>query len=227
MELSGIPAEAFDFYDALTADNSKAFWVDHKQEYERFVKEPLLSLAVNLEPEFGKAHLYRPYRDLRFSKDKTPYNDHQGMFVESNNGLGWYLQINTSGLMIAGGWYMSDAVQLRNYRERIGGDGRAPKLRQFLSEIEDQGFEIGGERLKTKPRGVAGDHPDLDLLRYKSIYASRQWAPSAWMGTKKCETRIAEGWRALTPWMDWQAKLVGPGQTPTGSRRGKGRTDTK
>jgi hypothetical protein len=107
MAFTGIPAEAFDFYDGLVADNSRIYWGEHKHEYQKFVKEPLIALATELGPEFGEAHMYRPYRDLRFGKDKTPYKDHQGMFVESKNGLGWYLQLSGAGVMIAGGWYMS------------------------------------------------------------------------------------------------------------------------
>ncbi|HNO15964.1 MAG TPA: DUF2461 family protein, partial [Actinomycetota bacterium] len=69
---NGIPAEAFDFYDHLAADNTREFWAEHKSEYEQSVRQPLQDLADILAPEFGPAHLYRPYRDVRFSKDKTP-----------------------------------------------------------------------------------------------------------------------------------------------------------
>ena len=89
MAFAGFPVETFDFYEELTTDNTKTFWAENKGRYERYVKTPMLELSEVLGPEFGEAHLYRPYRDLRFSKDKTPYKDHQGMFVESSNGLGW------------------------------------------------------------------------------------------------------------------------------------------
>ncbi len=94
--MTGIPAEAFDFYDHLAVDNTKQFWADHKAEYEQFVREPLAELALALEPEFGSAKLYRPYRDIRFSKDKTPYKDHQGCLFAAENGLGWYLQVSAA-----------------------------------------------------------------------------------------------------------------------------------
>jgi uncharacterized protein (TIGR02453 family) len=225
MVFAGIPAEAFDFYEGLTADNSKVFWSEHKTEYEQYVKAPLQELAKELGPEFGEAHLYRPYRDLRFSKDKTPYKDHQGMFVESEHGLGWYVQVSLSGLMIAGGWYMSDSKQLSRYREQIADDS-GPKLQEYLDVLAAAGFEIGGDQLKTKPRGIDADHPQIELLRYKSLYASKRWDPAAWMGTSECEERVVTGWRELSPWLVWLAQLVGDGQPPLGSRNGKGRTDT-
>lgn len=225
MQFTGFPAEAFDFYDGLGADNSKAFWADHKADYAKNVRAPLEALAADTAEEFGKAHLYRPYRDLRFSKDKTPYKDHQGMFVESKNGLGWYVQLSASGLMIAGGWYMSDSKQIARFREQIQ-DGSGPELQKHLDQLAGAGFEIDGDQLKTRPRGVPADHPQLELLRYKSIYASKKWDPAAWMGTAECYTRIVAGWRELTPWLAWQADMVGPGQPPLASRGGKGRTDT-
>lgn len=225
MVFAGFPVEAFEFYDELTADNTKTFWAEHKDRYARYVKTPMLELSDFLGPEFGEAHLYRPYRDLRFSKDKTPYKDHQGMFVESGNGLGWYAQVSSTGLMVAGGWYMSDSQQVARYRERIA-EQSGPRLQQYLDELTAAGFEIGGDRLKTKPRGIAGDHPQIELLRYKSIYASQQWDPEPWMDTAECGVRVAEAWRTMSAWMSWLAELVGEGRPPLGSRGGQGRTDT-
>jgi len=225
MVFAGISAESFDFYDGLVADNSRIYWGEHKQEYQEFVKEPLTALAAELAPEFGEAHLYRPYRDLRFGKDKTPYKDHQGMFVESEHGLGWYLQLSGAGVMIAGGWYMSDPDQLGRFREKIADDA-GPRLRKYLNSLANAGFTVEGERLKTKPRGYSADDPQIDLLRYKSIYVTRRWEPAAWMDSPQFKERVVSGWRELRPWLEWQARLVGPGRPPLGSRGGKGRTDT-
>lgn len=83
--MTGIPAEAFEFYEHLDVDNSREFWIEHKSEYEQYVRDPLHELAQSLEPDFGPAKLYRPYRDMRFSRDKTPYKDHQGCFFAADN----------------------------------------------------------------------------------------------------------------------------------------------
>ena len=73
MTFTGIPVAALDFYEDLEADNSKSFWTAHKHIYEESVRTPLEALAAELEPEFGSPKLFRPYRDVRFAKDKTPY----------------------------------------------------------------------------------------------------------------------------------------------------------
>ncbi len=220
MTFSGIPAEAFDFYEALIADNSKAFWTDHKSQYETFVKEPMLALAAALEPDFGPGHLYRPYRDVRFSKDKTPYKDHQGLFVESRNGLGWYVQVNGSGLLAAGGWYTSTSEQVAAYRQAVADDDDG-RLQELLDAAQAAGLALDGHRLKTRPRGVDPEHPRLELLRHRSLYLSRSWEPAAWMGTAEVVQMIAATWERMRPTMDWLAAAVGPGEAPVGSARAR------
>ena len=95
----GFPDEAFDFYEGLQADNSKAYWTAHRETYETAVRAPLVALLAALEDEFGAGHVFRPYRDVRFSKDKTPYKDHQGAFAEVGDAVGYYVQISADGLL--------------------------------------------------------------------------------------------------------------------------------
>src|SRR5258708_33333659 len=73
MTFNGLPAEAFGFYERLEVDNSKSFWAAHKAEYEQYVREPMIALGDELVQEFGDATVFRPYRDIRFSADKSPY----------------------------------------------------------------------------------------------------------------------------------------------------------
>ena len=76
MSFEGWPAEALDFYDGLGADNSKAYWTEHKAVYEEMVLGPMTELLEELALEFGEPRIFRPYRDIRFSKDKSPYKTH-------------------------------------------------------------------------------------------------------------------------------------------------------
>ena len=78
---SGIPVAALDCYEDLEADNSKAFWTAHKEIYDGCVRAPIVELTAQLEEQFGPAKIFRPYRDVRVSKDKTPYKTHQGAVV--------------------------------------------------------------------------------------------------------------------------------------------------
>jgi uncharacterized protein (DUF2461 family) len=73
MAFRGWSTVALDFYEGLEADNSKAYWTEHKPVYESEVRAPMEALLEELAPEFGEAKLFRPYRDVRFSADKSPY----------------------------------------------------------------------------------------------------------------------------------------------------------
>lgn len=207
--MTGIPAEAFEFYEHLATDNTREFWAAHKAEYEQFVREPLQTLAAVVEAEFGPAHLYRPYRDMRFSRDKTPYKDHQGCLFEGPNGLGWYLQVSATGVMLAGGWYQSTSSQVKRYREHILESGGQP-LRVALDVAREDGFEIDGEQLKTRPRGVPEDNPDLDLLRHRTLHATRHLEPAAWMESDKLTDTVRSAFEALRPMIETLGEIVGP-----------------
>ena len=78
MPFEGWPEEALEFYEGLAADNSKAYWTEHKAVYEDKVLRPMTELVEELAAEFGEAKIFRPYRDVRFSPDKSPYKTHIG-----------------------------------------------------------------------------------------------------------------------------------------------------
>lgn len=204
MTFTGFPDEAFEFYAGLLADNSKSYWTAHRETYERCVREPMTALCAELEAEFGPAKLFRPYRDLRFSPDKTPYKTHQGAHVG-----GFYVQIDADGLMVAGGMYAPTPDQLRRYRAAVqGAPGGA--LQEIVDELRARGMQIAGDRLKTRPRGVPADHPRLELLRHRSLYAHCGWPADLWMGTPEVVDRVRESWRRLRPLVEWGDAHIGP-----------------
>lgn len=111
---AGFPLIGLDFYEDLEADNSKAFWTANKETYERAVKQPMTALVADLEPAFGSAKIFRPYRDVRFAKDKSPYKTAQGAVVRAAPGVGWYVQIGAAGLYIGGGFYQGSPTSSRS-----------------------------------------------------------------------------------------------------------------
>jgi uncharacterized protein (TIGR02453 family) len=199
MGFTGFSDEAFEFYEGLRADNSKTYWAAHKETYESAVREPMLALFAELEPEFGQAKLFRPYRDVRFSADKSPYKTQQGAHTHA----GFYCAIDAEGLMVAAGLYSPSTQQLARYRAAVDQDRTGDALAAVLKDLRAQCFEIAGDRLKTRPRGVAEDHPRLDLLRHRSIYAHRGWPPDPWVNTPEALDRIRGSWRALRPLLEW------------------------
>jgi uncharacterized protein (DUF2461 family) len=97
-EFNGFPEAALDFYDDIEMDNTKTFWEAHREVYATAVAAPMKALTAALADEFGDAKIFRPYRDVRFAKDKTPYKTHQGAFVAKGPSTGYYVQVGAPGV---------------------------------------------------------------------------------------------------------------------------------
>lgn len=205
----GFGEGAVEFYDGLLADNSKAYWADHRGVYERDVLAPVRALLAGLEPEFGPGKVFRPYRDVRFSKDKTPYKTHCGATAGP-----FYVQVSAEGLLVAGGGYSWTPDQVARYRTAVDDDRRGTDLQARLAAVavtvDGAAVTVSGDRLATRPRGVAPDHPRLDLLRHRSLYAHAQWAPDDTLHEPAAADRVVAAWRAMRPLTDWLADHVGP-----------------
>ncbi len=201
---SGFGERLVEFYEGLAADNSKAYWSDHKAVYEQDVRVPMEALLAQLEPEFGAGSIFRPYRDVRFSKDKSPYKTACG----ATAGEG-YVQVSAEGLFVAAGYYQMASDQLERYRAAVDDGRRGPDLQARLTVLTDAGLAVHGERLKTRPRGIDPEHPRIELLRHRSLYASRSWPPDAGLHEPSCADRVAETWRLLRPLGEWFDDHVG------------------
>ncbi|MEV4171174.1 DUF2461 domain-containing protein [Nonomuraea sp. NPDC049709] len=214
MGFTGFPDEAFLFYEGLEADNSKTYFARHKQLYEDAVRAPMLALTDELAAEFGPAQLFRPYRDVRFSKDKSPYKTHQGAFVDLMPAIGLYVEISAAGLFMAGGIYSTASDQVARYRAAVDEDLSGKPLEAIASTLVAEGYELGGERLKTRPRGFEEDHPRIELLRHKSLYAGKRFEPEEWVHTAQVRERVERTWRACGPLVEWLCTHVRGSELP-------------
>ena len=206
---SGFGDGAVEFYDGLIVDNTKAYWTDHREIYETHVRAPMQALIADLEPEFGPGKIFRPYRDVRFSHDKTPYKTHCGATVGP-----CYLQVGPDGLMAAAGYYQMASDQVARYRAAVDDERKGADLVKRLAAVTADGITIAGEVLKTRPRGVDPDHPRLDLMRHKSLYGWRRWPPDDALHQAGAARRVATAWRSLHPLTEWLADHVGPSEQP-------------
>jgi uncharacterized protein (TIGR02453 family) len=217
MSFDGISFAALDFYEDLEADNSKSFWTAHRQVYDEQVKAPLQELAAELSQEFGAAKFFRPFRDVRFAKDKTPYKTHQGVyFAESRR----YLQVSAAGLYASGGFYDMASDQVARYRRAVAEDLPGEALVQVIKVAEKARLAIRGEQLSRIPSGFAKDHPRQELLRHKSLWATREFGCPDWLQSPRAKTEIVKAWRAMQPLIDWLDKNVGQSDIPV-ARRGE------
>jgi uncharacterized protein (TIGR02453 family) len=206
VSFTGVPIAALDFYEDLEADNTKSFWTAHKHVYEDAVKAPLLALAAELEREFGTYKFFRPYRDVRFAKDKTPYKTHQGVwFGESSR----YLHVSAAGLFVAGGYWDTSPVQVDRLRRAVADDVAGAALERALATVRRKGLTVSGSQISRVPTGYDKDHPRAELLRYKSMTAGRDLGCPSWLATRRAHTEIVKAWRAMAPLVDWLDTNVG------------------
>lgn len=203
MEFTGFPEAALDFYDDLELDNSKTFWDAHKHVYDTAVAAPMRALVAQLEPEFGPARVYRPYRDLRFSKDKTPYKTHQGAFVANGPSTGYYVQVGAPGVRVGVGFYDASPARLASIRDAMAEERRGQELLDVMAALEADGWERHGERVKTSPRGWSADHPRIDLLRHKSLSMNKSYGFEPFIHTAELVDRVRADWRAGAPLLEW------------------------
>lgn len=202
MAFTGWPAEALDFYEGLTADNSKSYWTEHKATYDEKVYAPMVALLAELEPGFGAGKIFRPYRDVRFSADKSPYKTAIAARLEK----GGYVQLSADGLACGRGYYWMASDQLVRYRKAVAEDRTGKELESIIAVAAKKKIGITGhEQLKTAPRGYPKDHPRVDLLRNKGLVAWQEWPPAPWLGTGKAKDRVIaflHATDALAEWLD-------------------------
>ncbi|WP_019873742.1 DUF2461 domain-containing protein [Sporichthya polymorpha] len=207
MTFDGIPTAALDFYDDLEADNSKTFWTAHKHVYEESVRAPMEALAAALAKEFGEGKLFRPYRDVRFSKDKTPYKTHQGVWFEESR---VYVQVSAAGLFVAAGYWRTETSQVARLRRAVDHDLHGPALEAAIAKVTKKGFRIGGNQLARVPKGYDKEHPRADLLRYKTLTVAKELGFPDWLSTPQAKAQVAKEWRAMAPLVEWLDRHVGP-----------------
>ncbi|PZU42470.1 MAG: TIGR02453 family protein [Arsenicicoccus sp.] len=203
---AGIPHAATDFYARLEQDNSRDFWAAHKADYEEHVRAPLEALTAELAEEFGEAKLFRPHRDVRFSADKSPYKTHQGAYVAVAEATGWYVQVSADGLMLGGGCYQMDSARLKAYRAAVDSPGTGQQLRQIVEDLRGEGWEIGGEQVKTAPRGWDREHERIELLRHKALTGMRWVEDGDIVTTPRLVEEVRQRWSRVHPLVDWLAR---------------------
>ena len=207
---TGIPTAALEFYAALEQHNNKTWWLEHKDAYDADVRQPLLALQGGLSSKFGPGKLFRPYRDVRFSRAKEPYKTAQGMFTSNYGEVGFYLQIDAAGLLLGGGCHSFPPAQLSRYRAAVDAAASGKALAGIVAELAGAGFTVEGRVLKTVPREFPRDHPRAELLKHKTLSASTRLGRPEWLHTAGALERISGQWEMLRPLVDWVLRYAAP-----------------
>jgi uncharacterized protein (TIGR02453 family) len=210
MVFRGWPAEALEFFEGLEADNSKTYWQQNRGIYDRLVRAPMEELLEELAPEWGEGRIFRPYRDIRFSADKSPYKTNIAAVVGDG-----YVQLTADGLGAGSGMYEMAPDQLDRYRKAVAEDRSGKELATWAAAAMAAGLEVTGhDVLKTAPRGYPKDHPRIELLRHKGLITWREWPAGPWLGTRQAKDRVIEFFRQSKPINEWLGTHVGQSSLP-------------
>lgn len=200
------------WFEGLEADNSRAYFTAHRDVFEEAIRDQMLALLTELSEAFGgEVKLFRQHRDIRFSRDKSPYktNTYGVIYGSDLAAQGLYASISARGLIAGSGYYTMARDQLDRYRDAVVDDARGPQLSRLAAEAQKTGLELWGESLMTAPRGYPKDHDRIDLLRRKSLTLGATRTFGRGIGRDVGLEFVAATWRAAGPVTSWLDEHVG------------------
>lgn len=214
-----IKKETFLFLKALAKNNNREWFAKHKDRYTiahenmiAFAHALLLQMEKHdkIETASGKQSLHRIYRDIRFAKDKTPYNTHWGGgFTRATKKLrgSYYFHIEPGNTFIAGGFWGPNTDDMKRIREDM--EVNYEEWNKLLADktlIKTFG-SLKGEQLITAPRGYAKDHPAIGLLRYKQFMLLHKFTDEEVLSSKFV-TKVNDGFKKMRPFLDYMSDVL-------------------
>ena len=216
---TAISKEGLDFLKKIKKNNNREWFTDHKDEYlishqnaiifaDGLIE--LMNKQDDIETVSGKKSLYRIYRDVRFSKNKTPYKTHWGGYLtRATNQLrgGYYFHIEPGNSFVGGGFWQPNSEDLKRIRTNIDGDDTG--LRAVLSDIKFKKTfgELLGDQVKTAPQGYKKDHPSIDLLRYKQFLVMKKFTDKEVLD-EGFTKEVIKTYSAMRPFFDHMSEVL-------------------
>ena len=216
---AGFPEATLSYLERLADNNDRAWFNEHKAEYERLVREPALALIEAIQPDLASisphfraipkkvdGSLMRVYRDTRFSKDKTPYKTNIGIQFRHERGKdvhapGFYLHVEAGNCFVGAGIWRPESKVLAKIRDFILDNPTAWK-RALKAPGFHAGFALAGESLKRAPRGFPAEHELIEDLKRKDFIALKPLADEA-ISRKRFVSKVASDFRQAAPLMSY------------------------
>lgn len=226
LEFHGFPKEAIKFFRDLEKHNEKQWFEENRQIYEQKVLEPAKAFVVTMGPRLAKISpgvvadprinqsIFRIYRDARFSKDKSPYKTHLGVFFweganKKMENSGYYFQLDGSGIFLAAGLYMFPPTIMNTYRESVVDSRYGPALVKAAEAVTKKpGYRISGDKSKRVPRGYDPKHPFAEWLLYRGLYAYFESAHPSELHSAAFADFCFAKFKDLSPLHHWMRELT-------------------
>lgn len=211
-----IPREVFSFFNRLDKNNNREWFTEHKAEFKELEKEVKqfynqLYDCLNKHDQVDKLKLFRIYRDVRFSKDKTPYKTHfGGSFHRKKPELrgGYYLHIqpNNESYIATGFWepHKDDLFRIRKEFEMD-----ASEMRKIMSanKFKEVWGELVGDELKTAPKGFDKEHENIDLIKKKMYIFTRKFTDKEVTSNDFINT-VDDSFKAIRPFFNYMSDVL-------------------
>jgi uncharacterized protein (TIGR02453 family) len=210
-----LPKSLFSFFTDLQQNNNRDWFMEHKPTFKALEAQvkafgEQLKDQLNQHDHIDRFKLFRIYRDVRFSKDKTPYKTHFGLTWHRTKPLysgGYYLHLSPKNNFLACSFWDPNPADLKRIRQEIDMDGE-----EYRSILNNKTFksvwgELQGEAVKTAPMGYAKDHPHIDLLRFKQHIFTINYSDK-----EICQPdfvdRANKALQAVRPFVDYMSEVL-------------------
>lgn len=211
-----VPKSSLDFFKKLQKNNNREWFTEHKPEFKAIEAEVKgvyneLYNRLNTHDEVDKLKIFRIYRDVRFSKDKTPYKTHfGGSFHRKKPELrgGYYLHIQPNNeSFIATGFWQPNKDDLLRIRKEFEMD--ASEMRDIMNDSEFTSIwgELEGEEVKTAPKGFSKEHENIDLIKKKMYIFTRKFTDKELLASDFVDT-VEDSFKAIRPFFDYMSDVL-------------------
>lgn len=226
---TGFPVECFGFLDGLKRHNERSWFERHRAEFEQFVLEPSRTFVVRFgsalrarypalvfDPAVnGTGSMFRLARDIRFSRDKSPYKTNLGFRfwlsekARAKRHVGIYVNVATGGVEVYGGAHGLDPTKTRAFRNGLKTAKQGAQFQSIIDELLCQGYRLHGECLARAPREFPAEHPQANLARYKDLMAISPIIDRTAASQPALIDACVRSAAALKPLNDWFVKALG------------------
>ena len=220
MSFTGFPKETVRFLSGIRDHNEKEWFEGHRGDYERSFLAPAVAFAEALAPRLRKIEpaitveprvngsIMRINRDIRFSKDKSPYKDHLDLWFWTGDRKGWdtsgfFFRLTPDQLILGAGMHGFAPPTLARYRTAVLDDRKGSALAAAVTKLRKAGYDVGTETYKKVPPGAPPDHPRAALLRHGGLHAGWEGKQPAALGKPAILDFVAKHYAAVAPIHRW------------------------
>lgn len=213
--MAQIEKSTFKFLKDIRKNNNREWFHENKPVYTE-ANTNMKDFLSHIEEELNKIDviekkkLFRIYRDVRFSKDKTPYNSHFSMSLGREGAFrrgGYFLKVTPGGSMVGGGFYNPNPKDIKLIRDHISVDDKPLRKVLAAKKFKDTFGVLMGDQVKSAPRGYDKDHPSIDLLRYKSMYVFKSFKDSEVL-SPKFSSEVIKVYKAIQPFFQYMTDIL-------------------